>query len=130
MSSDQYTEEHAKKWQERPPIEAWPNQFSDRDYEIRIEVPEFTCICPRTGLPDFATVTICYTPDALCMELKSLKQYMHSYREMGVFHENVANLIRDDIIKTCQPRQLSVTTDFNVRGGLHTVVSSTYEGLR
>jgi 7-cyano-7-deazaguanine reductase len=119
----EYTKEHAANKHERPAIECWPNQFPDRDYSIHIEVPEFTCICPRTGLPDFATIIIDYSPDAICMELKSLKMYMHSYRNVGIFHENVANLIRDDIIQACNPRHLKVTSDFNIRGGIHTVVT-------
>lgn len=122
-----YTKEHAKKWHERPEIEAWPNQFSDRDFTISIRIPEFTCLCPKTGLPDFATIYIDYIPDQLAMELKSLKMYMHSYRDVGVFHENVANLIRDDIIKSCQPRKLTVKADFNLRGGVHTYVTVEYE---
>ena len=122
-----YTKEHAEKWQDRPEIEAWPNQFEDRDYTISIAVPEFTCLCPKTGLADFATIYIDYVPDKLCMELKSLKNYMHSYRETGVFHENVANLIRDDIINSCQPRKLTVKAKFNTRGRLDTEVVTKYE---
>ena len=122
-----YTKEHAEKWHERPEIEAWPNQFSDRDYTIAITIPEFSCVCPKTGLPDYATIYIDYVPDKTCMELKSLKMYMHSFRDVGVFHENVANLIRDDIIKSCNPRELTVETDFNVRGGIHTTVTAFYE---
>ena len=122
-----YTKEHAEKWHDRPEIEAWPNQFSDRDYTIAITIPEFSCVCPKTGLPDYATIYIDYVPDKTCMELKSLKMYMHSFRDVGVFHENVANLIRDDIIKSCNPRELTVETDFNVRGGIHTTVTACYE---
>ena len=122
-----YTKEHAEKWHDRPEIEAWPNQFSDRDYTIAITIPEFSCVCPKTGLPDYATIYIDYVPDKTCMELKSLKMYMHSFRDVGVFHENVANLIRDDIIKSCNPRELTVETDFNVRGGIHTTVTAFYE---
>ena len=123
----EYTEEHAKSMGKTPDIEVFPNQFPDRDYWIEISVPEFTCVCPRTGLPDFATIHIRYIPDQYCMELKSLKMYMVAYRNMGIFHENVANKIRDDIIKYCNPRKLEVIADFNVRGGLHTVVKTFYE---
>lgn len=123
----EYTEEHARSMGETPAIDVFPNQFPDRDYWIEISVPEFTCVCPRTGLPDFATIHIRYVPDQYCMELKSLKMYMIAYRNMGIFHENVANKIRDDIIRYCQPRKLEVVADFNVRGGLHTVVRTTYE---
>ncbi len=122
-----YTPEHAQKWHDRPEIEAWPNQFSDRDYTISIKIPEFTCLCPKTGQPDFATIYIDYDPDELCMELKSLKLYMQSYRDQGVFHENVANLIRDDVIKSCNPRKLTVRAEFNVRGGVYAEVVTKYE---
>ncbi|GAB4187838.1 MAG: preQ(1) synthase [Calditrichia bacterium] len=123
----EYTEKHAQSIGETPEIEVWPNQYKDRDYWIEVSIPEFTCVCPRTGLPDFATVNIRYIPDETCMELKSLKMYMIAYRNMGIFHENVANKIRDDIIKACNPRKLEVETDFNIRGGIHTVVKTVYE---
>ncbi len=123
----EYTAEHAAKKAPTPEIEAWPNQYNDRDYWIEITMPEFTCVCPKTGLPDFATINIRYIPDEVCLELKSLKLYLNSYRNVGIFHENVANQIRDDIIKAASPRKLEVETDFNVRGGLHTIVKTVYE---
>ena len=122
----EYTAEHAKKSAETPEIEAWPNQYADRDYWIEISMPEFTCVCPKTGLPDFATINIRYIPDQTCLELKSLKMYLNSFRNVGIFHENVANQIRDDIVKYAAPRELEVESDFNVRGGLHTSVKTKY----
>ena len=122
----EYTAEHAKKSAETPEIEAWPNQYADRDYWIEISMPEFTCVCPKTGLPDFATINIQYIPDQTCLELKSLKMYLNSFRNVGIFHENVANQIRDDIVKYAAPRKLEVESDFNVRGGLHTIVKTKY----
>ena len=124
----EYTKEHAEKRANTPEIEAWPNQYADRDYWIEISMPEFTCVCPRTGLPDFATINIRYIPDQVCLELRSLKLYLNSFRHVGIFHENVANQIRDDIIKYASPRKLFVETNFNVRGGLHTVIKAEYLG--
>ena len=103
-----------------PAIETWPNQY--RGYEIRIDIPEFTSICPKTGLPDFATMTLRYVPDRLCVELKSFKLYLWSYRDDGAFHEAVTNRIADDLIRALDPRFLSVEGDFNVRGGIKTKV--------
>jgi 7-cyano-7-deazaguanine reductase len=107
-------------------LEAVPNPNPDRDYEIAIEAPEFTCLCPRTGQPDFATIRINYVPDKLIIELKSLKLYLWSYRDEGAFHESVTNRILDDLVGALEPRWMKVTADFNVRGGLHTVVTATY----
>ena len=109
-----------------PALETFANAHPDRDYTIRIETPEFTCLCPRTGQPDFATVRLEYVPDRLCVELKSLKLYLWSFRQEGVFHEVVANRILDDLRAALLPRRIHVTCDFNVRGGLHTVVTATY----
>jgi len=106
-------------------LETFENQYSQREYEIIISCPEFTCVCPKTGQPDFATITLTYVPDKLCMELKSLKLYMFSYRDEGAFHEHVTNKILDDIVEACRPRA-QVTGDFNVRGGIKTVVKATY----
>src|SRR5882672_9935134 len=89
---------------ELPEIETWENQYPDRDYRIRVEVPEFTCICPKTGLPDFATLTLDYVPDRRCVELKSLKLYLVAYRHLGIFHEHVANKVLDDFARAVQPR--------------------------
>jgi 7-cyano-7-deazaguanine reductase len=92
-----------------------------------MECPEFTCVCPRTGQPDFATIRISYVPDKLCVELKSLKLYLWSYRNEGTFHEAVVNQILDDLVEACRPKKLQVTGDFNVRGGIHTTVTVTYQ---
>lgn len=109
-------------------LEAFPNPYPDRDYEISFECPEFTCICPRTGQPDFATLRIRYVPDRFCVELKSLKLYLWSFRNEGRFHEEVTNLLLDDLAKAVRPRQMSIEGDFYVRGGIHTVVRAAYEG--
>jgi 7-cyano-7-deazaguanine reductase len=122
----QYTAEHARAAGARPEIECWPNQYPERDYTVTIEAPEFTCVCPRTGLPDFATLRVEYVPGPLCLELKSFKMYLLAYRQMGVFHENVVNLILGDIIAVARPRRLEVTGAFNVRGGLQTTVRASY----
>lgn len=103
-------------------LEAVPNPRPGREYEVRSESPEFTCLCPRTGQPDFATITVTYVPDQLIVELKSLKLYLHSFRERGTFHEAAANRILDDLVDVLAPKRITVTADFNVRGGIHTVV--------
>jgi 7-cyano-7-deazaguanine reductase len=104
----------------------FPNPQPKRDYEIRFECPEFTCLCPMTGQPDFATIRISYVPDKLCVELKSLKLYLWSFRNEGAFHEAVTNKILDDLVSALKPRQCEVTGDFLVRGGIHTVVVVRY----
>ena len=104
-------------------IETFPNPESSRDYEINFTCPEFTCVCPKTGQPDFATIKINYVPDSLCVELKSLKLYLWSYRNEGAFHEKVTNQILDDLVKAVSPRFIEVVGDFFVRGGIHTVVT-------
>ncbi len=98
------------------------NPRPDRAYEIRFECPEFTCLCPKTGQPDFATIRIRYLPAALCVELKSLKMYLWSFRDRGSFHEAVTNQILDDLVSATKPRYMRVEGDFLVRGGIHTVV--------
>jgi len=108
-------------------IETFPNPKPGRDYEISMECPEFTCICPRTGQPDFATIRIRYVPDALCVELKSLKLYLWSYRGEGTFHEAVINRILDDLVAACRPRSMAVVGDFNIRGGIHTTITTEYK---
>jgi len=108
-------------------LETFANPRPERDYEINLECPEFTCVCPRTGQPDFATIRISYVPDRNCVELKSLKLYLWSYRDEGAFHEGVINQILDDLVRACQPRRMTVTGDFNVRGGIHTTVTASYE---
>lgn len=100
-----------------------------RDYTIRIRVPEFTCLCPKTGQPDFATLHIEYIPNALCVELKALKLYVWSYRDQGAFHEAVTNRILDDLVAACAPRFMRLTADFNVRGGLYTTVVAEHRAL-
>jgi 7-cyano-7-deazaguanine reductase len=104
-------------------IETFPNPQPDRPYMITMDCPEFTCLCPRTGQPDFATISIRYVPDALCIELKSLKLYLWSYRNEGAFHEAVTNKILDDLTGACSPRFMEVTGDFYIRGGIHTTVT-------
>ena len=107
-------------------LESFANPAPTRDYEIRFECPEFTCLCPVTGQPDFATIRIDYVPDALCVELKSLKLYLWSYRDQGAFHEAVTNRILDDLVALLAPRSMTVEADFYVRGGIHTVVEASH----
>jgi 7-cyano-7-deazaguanine reductase len=103
-------------------LDTFDNPQPRRDYEIRFECPEFTCVCPMTGQPDFATIRISYVPDKLCVELKSLKLYLWSYRNEGAFHEAVTNHILDDLVSALKPRRCEVAGDFLIRGGIHTVV--------
>jgi 7-cyano-7-deazaguanine reductase len=107
-------------------LETFPNPKPGRDYEIAFDCPEFTCMCPRTGQPDFATIRIRYVPDRLCVELKSLKLYLWSFRDEGHFHEAVTNRILDDLVAAVAPRRMTVTGEFNVRGGITTVVTATH----
>jgi len=107
-------------------LATFPNPRPQRDFEINMECPEFTCICPKTGQPDFATIKINYVPDQHCIELKALKLYLWSYRDEGVFHEAVINRILDDLVSACRPRKITVVGDFNVRGGIHTTVTATH----
>jgi len=109
-----------------PVIETWKNQYPDKDYTITIDIPEFTCICPKTGLPDFANITIKYIPDALCLELKSLKMYTIFYRDVGIFNENVVNKILEDCVRSCKPRSMDIVGEFNARGGIKTTVNAEY----
>ncbi len=108
-----------------PAIEAWENQYR-RDYNIKIVHPEFTSVCPKTGLPDFGTITIDYVPGKLCLELKSLKYYFLQYRNCGIFMENIANRVLDDVIKAIKPKSCTVTGDFTPRGGLRSVIEAKY----
>ncbi len=112
-----------------PEIESWENQYK-RDYTIMIEHPEFTSVCPKTGLPDFGTITIEYVPGKLCLELKSLKYYFLQYRNCGIFMENIANRILDDVIKAIKPRSCTVTADFTPRGGLSSVIIAQYKAKK
>ena len=108
-------------------IETIPNPRVDRDYEVAMECPEFTCLCPKTGQPDFATIRIRYVPGPLCIELKSLKLYLWSFRDEGAFHEDVINHILDDLVAACAPKRMSVIGNFNVRGGIHTTVTAEHK---
>jgi len=111
-------------------LETVPNEYPGRDYEVNITCPEFTAVCPRTGQPDFGTIIIRYTPDRKIVELKSLKLYLFSYRDQGIFHEHVTNKILDDLVAACDPLRCEVVGDFNVRGGIKTVVRAHYEKPR
>src|SRR5262245_56483150 len=120
-----YTEEHAKAGIDAPlpEIETWPNQFAG--YEIEIVIPEFTSVCPKTGLPDFGKLTLRYVPDQLCLELKSLKMYILAYRDLGIFYENVVNRFLQDIIAAAKPISATVVGEFTPRGGLISKVTAT-----
>lgn len=108
-------------------LEVFPNPKPSRDYTIHIESPEFTCLCPKTGQPDFATLKLEYIPDAFCVELKSWKIYLWSYRNEGGFHEDLTNKILDDLVETLNPRYIRLTADFNVRGGIYTTVTAEHQ---
>jgi 7-cyano-7-deazaguanine reductase len=109
-------------------LETFDNQYPDRDYCIHIVCPEFTSVCPKTGQPDYGTMTIDYTPAAKCVELKSLKMYLQQYRNMGIFYENVTNQILDDLVDVLNPRKLILTAAFSARGGITTTVTASFEG--
>lgn len=111
-------------------IETFPNPNPDRDYTIRMQIPEFTCLCPKTGQPDFATLDLEYVADTRCVELKSLKLYIWSYRNEGAFHEAVTNRILDDLVLACDPRFMRLTAKFNVRGGIYTTIVAEYRQLQ
>ncbi|MEI8011957.1 MAG: preQ(1) synthase [Candidatus Omnitrophota bacterium] len=114
-----------------PSIDVWENQYADRDYVIHLEIPEFTCICPKTGLPDFAVIKIDYRPAAACLELKSLKLYTVFYRQVGIFHEHLVNKFLDDCVKAAAPRWMKVAVSMNPRGGIYTAVEAEYtEGMK
>lgn len=122
-----YTEQHARAGldAELPPIDCWPNQFPG--YEITIIIPEFTSVCPKTGLPDFGTITIRYQPRDLCIELKSLKYYILGYRSLGIFYENAVNRILKDVVAACRPAWAEVRGEFNVRGGMRSIIQARYD---
>lgn len=107
-------------------LETFDNPNPGRDYTIRIRIPEFTCLCPKTGQPDFAVLHLEYVPAGRCVELKSLKLYIWSYRDRGAFHEAVTNEILDDLVRACDPHYMRLTAEFNVRGGIHTTVVADY----
>jgi len=121
-----YTENHARSGinSPLPKIECFENQF--RNYEITISIPEFTSICPKSGLPDFGTITLRYMPDKWCVELKSLKIYILAYRNLGIFYENAVNRILRDLVKASKPIWLRVTGEFNVRGGIKSIIEANY----
>ncbi|MFY9402491.1 MAG: preQ(1) synthase [Candidatus Omnitrophota bacterium] len=110
-----------------PKLDVWINQYPDKEYAITIEIPEFTCICPKTGLPDFAVIKIEYSPDKYCVELKSLKMYTIFFRNVGIFHEHLANKIMDDFVNACKPRWVKMTSEFYPRGGIKTTVVREYK---
>ena len=118
----EYTDEHARSGVSAPlpEIETWPNQFPG--YEIAVDDPEFTSVCPKTGLPDFGQLTIRYMPNKLCLELKSLKEYLQSYRNLGIFQENIVNRVLEDVVRWAKPVWAEVKGDFRPRGGISTVI--------
>jgi len=120
----EYTPDHAESGIDAalPKLEVWPNQF--RDYEITIQVPEFTSICPKTNLPDFGTITLRYVPDDVCLELKAFKGYILGYRSLGIFYENAVNRILRDVVEACQPVRALVRGEFNVRGGMKSIIEA------
>ena len=109
-----------------PEIEVWENEYPDKAYTIQLEVPEFTCICPKTGLPDFAVISIEYSPRKYCIELKSFKMYTIFYRNVGIFHEHLINKMLEDLVRACRPRWMKIRGVFNPRGGITTTVSREY----
>lgn len=127
MKSKKYTDKHAKSGINArfPEVECWQNQYK-RKYEITIINPEFTSVCPKTGLPDFGTITIVYTPGKLCLELKSLKEYMLNYRNLGIFQENIANKVLNDLVRACRPLKMTIICEFNARGGIKSDVKAEY----
>jgi len=122
-----YTERHAKSGihAKLPSIECWENQYPG--YEIEIVIPEYTAICPKTGLPDFGTIYINYTPDQWCLELKSLKEYITAYRNIGIFYENAVNRILRDLVSACKPVRMKVRGEFTPRGGIQSRIEATYQ---
>jgi len=125
-----YTDEHAQSGVRSalPEMETWPNQYAD--YEIEIVQPEFTSVCPKTGLPDFGKLVLRYVPDKRCLELKSYKMYLNAYRNLGIFQENAVNRVLEDVVKAAQPTFATVIGDFAPRGGLSTIVTATWSRTR
>jgi 7-cyano-7-deazaguanine reductase len=130
MKRREYTEEHARAGIRAPlpEIETWPNQY--RGYEIEIVVPEFTSVCPKTGLPDFGRITLRYVPDRRCLELKSFKLYLLAYRNLGIFYENAVNRILRDVVAAARPVSVTVTGEFTPRGGISTRVTASWSKKR
>lgn len=114
----------------RDTLEVFDNEFPERDYEIEIICPEFTSVCPKTGQPDFGTLTITYTPEAKCVELKSLKMYLQQFRNEGIFYENVTNRILDDLVAVLEPRRITLLAEFSARGGITTNVTAKHSADR
>jgi 7-cyano-7-deazaguanine reductase len=112
---------------DEPVLQTFPNPRPERDYEIDTRYPEFTSVCPMTGLPDFGEIRITYVPDRKCLELKALKYYLVGYRNRGIFYEALTNQILDDLVAACEPRRMTIVGDFSARGGLKTVVTASYE---
>lgn len=131
MKNRAYTEEHAAAGVDAPlpEIETWPNQYAE-EYEIEIVNPEFTSVCPKTGLPDHGTLSLRYTPSKKCLELKSLKMYWLAYRTLGIFQENAVNRFLRDVVKCADPVRAEVVGDFSARGGISTVITARYEKKR
>ncbi len=127
----QYSDEHAAAGVDAalPEIETWPNQYRT-GYQIEIEMPEFTSVCPKTGLPDHGTLTLIYVPDKLCLELKSLKMYTLAYRNLGIFQENVVNRMLADVVKAARPISATVIGDFAPRGGIHSRITANWSRKR
>ncbi|MCK4851821.1 MAG: NADPH-dependent 7-cyano-7-deazaguanine reductase QueF [Candidatus Omnitrophica bacterium] len=111
-----------------PPIDVWENKYRDRMYTVRFDTPEFTCICPKTGLPDFAHIFVEYSPAEWCIELKSFKEYLAAFRPLGIFHEHAVNRMLEDMAGACMPRWMKVRGIFNIRGGITTTVEAEYSG--
>lgn len=111
-----------------PRIEVWKNQYPEKDYTVSLEIPEVTCICPKTGLPDFAVIRLEYSPRLYCVELKSFKMYTVFFRNVGIFHEHLVNRMLDDFVSACRPRRARITAVFNPRGGITTTVTREYRG--
>jgi len=124
-----YTEEHAKAGIDAklPEIGTWPNQYTG--YQIKIEIPEFTSICPKTGLPDFGKLTLEYEPDELCLELKSFKFYLLEFRNLGIFYENAVNRILSDVVRAARPVYARLTGEFTPRGGLRSTITAEYDAI-
>ena len=122
-----YTDDHAAAGTKAPlpELETWPSQYPE-DYEVTITIPEFTSICPKTGLPDFATIVVTYVPDGRCVELKSLKEYLTAYRNLGIFNENVVNRVLADLASALEPRRMAVRGVFTPRGGIQTTVEARF----
>ena len=125
-TDDRYTDEHARAGVDTalPEIETWPNQYAD--YEIEIVMPEFTSVCPKTGLPDFGKLVLRYVPDKHCLELKSYKMYLLEYRNLGIFQENIVNRVLRDVVKAAKPVSATVIGDFSPRGGLSSLITASF----